>query len=120
MFFVLNLRNILDNFVKFGLQFHRAPADFMSLDALLAIFSLILFPFTEYLIEKIKFNKFLPRKLCVQNILSLEYVFCGEYDPYLPFQYQILLNVLANSFEWSIGDDVMHSSFPQISQLLSS
>ena len=72
MFVILNLRNIIDNFVKYGVRFQRSPSDFIALDTIIAIFGLLLFPTMIHLVEKIKFKKYASKGFCVSFCLTLE------------------------------------------------
>lgn len=57
MFLVLNLRNIIDNFYHYGVQFKRTPGDFIPFHTLVATASLSVFVIYAFLLEKMKFNR---------------------------------------------------------------
>ena len=65
MFVILNLRNIIDNFVKYGVQFQRAPSDFIAMDTIVAGFTVLLFPMMVYIVEKVRFKRYIKPKSAV-------------------------------------------------------
>lgn len=69
MFIILNVRNIIENFRKYGIQFKQDPGDFIPIHTIFALFGLIIFPLTAFYIERIKFLHILPLKLCVKIYL---------------------------------------------------
>lgn len=68
MFVILNLRNIIDNFIKYGIQFGTTPTDFIEVHTIGAGFGAMFFPMMLYFIEKIRFNKYMSQKICVTFI----------------------------------------------------
>ena len=74
MFVILNLRNIIDNFYKYGLQFHRAPDEFIELHTVAACIGTSFFPLMIYFLEKIKFRRLISKKMCVIIYLSRTYL----------------------------------------------
>ena len=95
MFLVLNIRNILDNFYKYGLIIQATPSNYIPYDTLAAIGSLFIFIVFAFLLEKMRFNKVLGASITVQlflfqkflitinwiSILTLNLIYCHSYIP---------------------------------------
>lgn len=69
---ILNLRNILDNFIRYGIMFGRTPTAFVPIDYMIALFLLALFPFNAFCLEKLKFKFLLAPALVVKTALIIE------------------------------------------------
>ena len=93
MFVILNLRNIIDNFVKYGVRFQRSPSDFIALDTIVAIFGLLLFPIMIHLVEKIKFKKYASKGFCVRFCPNVEIHRNPHCTRHSTLQHQVLLTL---------------------------
>lgn len=69
---ILNLRNILDNFIRYGIQFGQTPTAFVPIDYIIALFLIVLFPLFAFGVEKLKFKNILAPAIAVNIIISLE------------------------------------------------
>lgn len=72
MFIILNLRNILDNFIKYGIQFKQDPGEFVPLHTVLFILALGLFPLISLFVEKMKFKKLISVTFAVIIRINIE------------------------------------------------
>lgn len=72
MFLILNIRNILDNFLRYGIQFGQTPTAFVPVNYIIALGLLAIFPVIAFGIEKLKFKNILTPVIAVINLLSLE------------------------------------------------
>ena len=65
MFLILNLRNIIDNFIRYGLQFGSAPSEFIPASFLIAMALFAVFPLNAVAISKLKFKKIFAYPIAV-------------------------------------------------------
>lgn len=54
---VLNLRNIIDNFLYFGFRFKAAPREFIPPILIVAFLGLVIFIFLAYHLERLRFGR---------------------------------------------------------------
>ena len=66
MFVILNLRNIVDNFFRYGARFRSAPFDFLPISASLGMASLYLFVELAYRLDRLRFHRHLGDLTVVQ------------------------------------------------------
>ena len=60
MFIVLNIRNIYDNFVKYGIRFFNMPMEFVPYTATIGFAFLLLFVELGYRLDRLRFHRILP------------------------------------------------------------
>jgi hypothetical protein len=65
MFVVLNLRNIYDNFLKYGVRFIEVPMDFVPHIASLGFLFLLAFVELGYRLDRLRFHRKLPDRFVV-------------------------------------------------------
>jgi hypothetical protein len=75
MFVVLNLRNIYDNFVKYGLRFLQYPTEFFPITAFLGFLLELVFLELGYRINRLRFHNLLSDETVVNYYLFLEISF---------------------------------------------
>ena len=73
MFIVLNLRNIYDNFVRYGIRFLEYPLEFVPYSATIGFFYLFIFIELAYRLDKLRFHRILSDKLVVLITVFREY-----------------------------------------------
>lgn len=94
MFIILNLRNIIENFQRYGTQFNNAPRDFLPLSLLIIMPSMIIiYPYISYTIERLKFKQKLSVKIAVMKIYYLEYFRINQYLHGISYKHSLLSNV---------------------------
>ncbi len=69
MFIVLNIRNIYDNFVNYGIRFVSYPQEFLPLAAVIGFFFLFAFIELAYRLDKLRFHRILSDRLVVIYVL---------------------------------------------------
>ena len=65
MFLILNIRNIIDNFLYYGFRFRAQPMDFIPPMMVLAFLGLIVFVEVAFHLEKLRFNRIIEDKNAV-------------------------------------------------------
>lgn len=73
MFVVLNLRNIVDNFFRYGARFTNAPLEFVPLSALIGFSSLMFFVELAYRLDRLRFHKRLSDLVVVLHNIYREF-----------------------------------------------
>lgn len=59
MWVVLNIRNIIDNFLKYGARFKSAPLEFVPWAATIGFISLFAFVELAYRLDRLRFHRIL-------------------------------------------------------------
>lgn len=70
MFLILNLRNIIENFIRYGVQFGSTPTKFIPISFMIAMAMFAIFPLISFAIEKLKFKKIFAPSIAVPMPLS--------------------------------------------------
>jgi len=72
MFIVLNLRNLVDNFFRYGARFTHQPLEFVTVQAMCGFLSLFVFVELAYRLERIRFHRILSSSTVVNSSLFRE------------------------------------------------
>jgi len=70
MFLVLNLRNIIDNFLYYGFRFRAKPLEFIPPILVIAFLGLIIFIELAYHLERLRFSRVIDDKTAVNIFLN--------------------------------------------------
>ena len=118
MFVILNVRNILANYIKYGTQFHHAPRDFIAISVLLGFAGLlVIFPGIAFYLEKLKFSHVLSHKVVVRLLANLEQPAELEHRASFRVQHNVLPEIRAEpDFRSGLHNDV-HGDRPEANQL---
>jgi hypothetical protein len=73
MFIVLNLRNIIDNFLRYGARFKKSPSDFLPLSGFLGVLSILFFIELAFRLDRLRFHHILSDSLVVNSLLFREF-----------------------------------------------
>jgi hypothetical protein len=66
MFFILNIRSIIDNFISYGIIFGQTPFEYLPIHYLLALVLLEIFPLLAFTIEKLRYRKYISSNASVK------------------------------------------------------
>lgn len=69
MFVVLNLRNIVDNFFRYGARFTKKPLEFLPIGAALGFLSLFVFVELAWRLDRLRFHRILSDQTVVSIFL---------------------------------------------------
>jgi hypothetical protein len=79
MFVILNLRNIVDNFYRYGARFQKAPFEFLPYSATIGFLTLYVFIELAYRLDRLRFHRIMSDSLVrfllkVNQVTLLTYV----------------------------------------------